>query len=76
MAIKVEKLTKTPKVRMARKPNKKNKIEKVLHEFKEKELHIGSKKGPIVKSKKQAVAIALNEQRAEDKKSNKPSKKK
>jgi hypothetical protein len=31
-----------------------------MHEFKEGELHSGSKTGPIVKSKKQALAIALN----------------
>lgn len=37
------------------------KIEKVMHEFKEGELHSGSKKGPEVKSRKQAIAIALSE---------------
>lgn len=42
---------------------KEKKIKKVMHEFKEKELHSGSKKGPIVKDKKQATAIALNESR-------------
>ncbi len=41
----------------------KNKIEKVMHEFKEGELHSGSKEGPKVSSKKQAVAIALSEAR-------------
>lgn len=40
---------------------KKGKIEKVLHEFKEGKLHSGSKKGPEVKKRSQAVAIALNE---------------
>lgn len=44
---------------------KEGKIEKVLHEFKERELHSGSKKGPEVKSRKQAVAIALNSARKE-----------
>jgi len=39
------------------------KIEKVMKEFKQGKLHSGSKKGPKVKSRKQAVAIALNEQR-------------
>lgn len=48
---------------------KKGKIEKVLHEYKEGELHSGSKKGPMVKSRKQAVAIALNENRKEKSKS-------
>lgn len=38
----------------------KAKIEKTLHEFKEGTLHASSKKGPIVKNKKQALAIALN----------------
>jgi hypothetical protein len=37
------------------------KIQKVLHEFKTKTLHTGSKKGPLVKSRSQAIAIALSE---------------
>ena len=41
----------------------KSKIEKVMKEFKEGELHSGSKKGPVVKKKAQAVAIALSEAR-------------
>jgi hypothetical protein len=45
------------------KKKKKSKVERVLHEFKEGELHSGSKKGPMVKSHKQAVAIALSEAR-------------
>lgn len=45
------------------KPKKDGKVEKVLHEFKEGSLHSGSKKGPKVKSRKQAVAIALSEAR-------------
>lgn len=40
-----------------------NKIEKVMREFKEHELHSGSKKGPQVKNRKQAIAIALSEAR-------------
>lgn len=40
---------------------KKGKVEKVLHEFKEGELHSGSKQGPKVKGRKQAIAIALSE---------------
>ncbi len=43
----------------------KKKVEKVMHEYKEGKLHSGSKKGPQVKSKKQAVAIALSEARKE-----------
>ena len=39
------------------------KIEKVMHEYKEGELHSGSKKGPEVKNRKQAIAIALSEAR-------------
>lgn len=42
---------------------KKSKVEKVMREFKHHELHSGSKSGPKVKSRKQAVAIALSEQR-------------
>jgi len=34
-----------------------------MHEWKEGTLHSGSKKGPIVKSRKQAIAIGLSEQR-------------
>lgn len=39
------------------------KISKVMGEFKSGELHSGSKKGPMVKNPKQAVAIALSEAR-------------
>lgn len=47
-----------------RKPIKsRDKIHKVMHEFKEGELHSGSKKGPKVRNRKQAIAIALSEQR-------------
>ena len=41
----------------------KPKVRKVMHEFKEGKLHSGSKAGPKVKSRKQAVAIALSEAR-------------
>jgi hypothetical protein len=34
---------------------------KVLHEFKAGKLHSGSKKGPLVTSRRQALAIALSE---------------
>lgn len=40
-----------------------NKMAKVLKEFKGNKLHSGSKKGPVVSSKKQAVAIGLSEAR-------------
>lgn len=41
---------------------KKKKVEKVMHEFKQGDLHNGSKTGPVVKNRKQAIAIALSEQ--------------
>lgn len=46
----------------------KAKVEKVMHEFKEGKLHSGSKKGPEVSNPKQALAIALSEQRKANKK--------
>lgn len=39
------------------------KVRKVMKEFSAGELHSGSKQGPLVKSRKQAVAIALSEAR-------------
>ena len=53
------------KAKKIKKKNKKKegKIEKVLHEYKEGKLHSGSKKGPEVKNRKQAMAIALSEAR-------------
>jgi hypothetical protein len=39
------------------------KVSKVMKEYKSGGLHSGSKKGPPVKNRKQAVAIALNEAR-------------
>lgn len=41
--------------------SKKTKVQKVMHEFKEGTLKSGSKKGPKVKKRAQAVAIALSE---------------
>lgn len=35
----------------------------VMHEFKNRELHSGSSSGPVVKNRKQAIAIAMSEQR-------------
>ena len=43
---------------------KSKKIGKVMREYKEGKLHSGSKKGPVVKNPKQAMAIALSEARA------------
>lgn len=50
---------------MATKPKtkagKQAKVGKVMHEYKTGELHSGGKNGPVVKSQKQAVAIAMSE---------------
>lgn len=45
------------------KDKKQKKIAKVMREYKEGELHSKSKKGPKVKSRDQAIAIALSESR-------------
>ncbi|HME09265.1 MAG TPA: DUF6496 domain-containing protein [Bryobacteraceae bacterium] len=47
----------------AKKTVAQKKVGKVMQEWKEGQLHSGSKKGPRVKNQKQAVAIALNEAR-------------
>ena len=44
-------------------PRGKGKVSKVMREFSAGKLHSGSKKGPTVTKKKQAVAIALSEAR-------------
>lgn len=44
------------------------KIAKVMKEFGAGKLHTGSKKGPVVKSQKQALAIALSEAKRAKKK--------
>ena len=41
----------------------KKKVEKVMKEFGEHKLHSGSKKGPEVTNRKQAIAIGLSEAR-------------
>ena len=51
-------------------PNKDRKVKTVMKEFKKGELHSG-KKGPVVKDRKQAVAIALSEARRAKKKKGK-----
>jgi len=38
-------------------------MDETMHEFKAGALHSGSKKGPVVKSREQAIAIGLSEQR-------------
>ena len=45
-------------------PQQQNKVERVMHEFKAGELHSGSKQGPVVTNRKQAIAIALAEANA------------
>jgi hypothetical protein len=46
----------------AKKPTKaQKKVSKVMSEYGKGELHSGSKKGPVVQSRKQAIAIALSE---------------
>lgn len=42
-------------------PAQQNKVATVLHEFKAGRLHSGSKKGPKVSSRRQAIAIAMNQ---------------
>lgn len=41
----------------------KSKVKKVLHEYKKGKLRSGTNRGPQVRSRKQAVAIALSEAR-------------
>jgi hypothetical protein len=45
---------------MSQQIEKPGKVRKVMREFKEGTLHSG-KKGPVVKNRKQAIAIALSE---------------
>jgi hypothetical protein len=45
------------------KQRRREKVHTVMSEFKRGKLHSGSKKGPEVKNRKQAVAIALSEAR-------------
>jgi len=42
------------------------KVEKTQKEFNAGKLHSGSKHGPLVKSRKQAIAIGLSEQRKKE----------
>jgi len=48
---------------MKKKTASQKKVKKVMHEFKEGELHSGSKSGPVVTNPKQGIAIALSEAR-------------
>ena len=47
---------------------RKRKVSKVMKEYKKGKLRSGSKKGPKVKSSKQAIAIALSEARKKKRK--------
>jgi hypothetical protein len=51
-------------------------VRTAMHERKRGKLHSGSKKGPVVKDKKQAIAIGLSEARAAGAKVPKPKRKK
>lgn len=48
--------------------------EDVMHEFKHGRLRSGSKRGPKVRSRKQAIAIMLSERRKEGKRTGRRSK--
>jgi len=54
---------------------KQKKISRVMEEYKEGRLHSGSKHGPLVKSLRQALAIALSEARKAGMSSKKKTKK-
>ena len=43
-----------------------DKVAKVMGEMKQGKLHSGSKHGPLVKNRKQAIAIGISEQRKEN----------
>lgn len=50
---------------MISKGRRAEKVRKVMGEFKRGELHSGSKRGPTVGNRRQAVAIALSQARKE-----------
>lgn len=50
------------------KAQKKAVVKQEMHEFKHGTLHSGSTKGPIVKNRKQAIAIALSQSKQAKKK--------
>ena len=50
-----------PRKKPTTKAGKQAKVQTVMHEFKHGGLHSGSKKGPLVKSRKQAIAIAMSQ---------------
>lgn len=70
MKKKIKKLTSYDK-KLMKKGRQEDKIADVMEEYKEKKLRSGSKRGPKVKSRKQALAIALNSSRRLKKKNKK-----
>lgn len=54
---------------------KKKRMKDEMHKFEEGKLHSGSKKGPVVTDKLQAIAISLNEAGLSKKKKRKKNKK-
>ena len=57
--------------RSASKKAKRNRVKEEMEKFSEGKLHSGSKKGPLVTSRKQAIAISLSESGQSRKKSKK-----
>lgn len=55
----------------ASKKAKRNRMHTEMHKFKHGSLHSGSKRGPVVKSRKQAIAIGLSESGQSKKRSHK-----
>lgn len=50
-----------PRKKPTTKAGKQAKVQTVMHEYKTGTLHSGSKHGPVVKSRKQAIAIAMSQ---------------
>lgn len=46
---------------MLSKARRQEKVRQVMHEFKHGELHSGSKRGPLVYNRPQAIAIAMKQ---------------
>lgn len=61
-----KKLTAMKKAGKFAKTKGSEKVERSMSEFKAGELHSGSKTGPVVRSRKQAIAIGLSEQRKKE----------
>jgi Family of unknown function (DUF6496) len=59
----IKRLKKKDPPKRAKRKHSRSKIATVMEEFKQGKLHSGSKKGPKVRSRKQAIAIALSEAR-------------